>query len=397
MASRDGATDIRRTALELLSYCRANEWAGYDPYDALNSRIFRALPFLNFRLARLALTQGVKRSPVNLRPLLLVPKTPNPKGIALFLSAVVRLSKAGAADETGEIASLAAKLMDLRSPGHSRSCWGYNFDWQQRSVLVPKASPNIICSTFAGNALLDAYDLAPRPEWLDAAVSAADFILGDLFRRESPSKAFFSYTLLERGEVHNANLLGAAYLCRVARTAGDAKYAEPALDAARYSVSRQNADGSWYYGEAPTQRWIDNFHTGFNLVALRRIREYGKTSEFDAAVDRGLDFFTAHFFRNDGAPKYYHDAAYPLDIHSAAQSVLTLCELRDQGEGNLALARAVLDWALGNMWDRRGFFYYQLHRRHTVRTSFMRWSQAWMLLALATLLESTSIQAARVP
>ena len=29
----------------LLAYCRANDWAGYDPYDALNSELFKALPF----------------------------------------------------------------------------------------------------------------------------------------------------------------------------------------------------------------------------------------------------------------------------------------------------------------------------------------------------------------
>ena len=85
-------------AQKLLAYCRANEWAGYDPYDALNSRVFKALPFLDFKLARLVLTQGIKRSPVNLRPLLLVAQSPNPKGIALFLSALARLSKGGWAD-----------------------------------------------------------------------------------------------------------------------------------------------------------------------------------------------------------------------------------------------------------------------------------------------------------
>ena len=68
---RSPREEARRAALDLLAYGRANDWAGYDPYDALNSRLFKLLPFLNFRLARLALTQAVKRSPVNLRPLLL--------------------------------------------------------------------------------------------------------------------------------------------------------------------------------------------------------------------------------------------------------------------------------------------------------------------------------------
>ncbi|MGZ4886188.1 MAG: hypothetical protein ACXVJK_00600 [Candidatus Aminicenantales bacterium] len=394
---QDALTTTKSAALKLLAYCRANGWAGYDPYDALNSRVFKALPFLNFKLARLALTQGVKRCPVNLRPLLLVPKTPNPKGIALFLSSLVRLSKSGLADGAESIGPMAGKLLALRSPGRPYSCWGYNFDWQQRSALVPKASPNIICSTFAGNALLDAYERSPEPSWLSAAVSAAEFILHDLFWREGGSKACFNYTLVGRDEVHNANLLGAAFLCRVGRISGEKKYIEPALDAARYSAGRQHADGAWDYGEAPAQRWIDNFHTGFNLVALRRISEYGRTTEFESAIRRGFDFYKAHFFREDGAPRYYHDATYPVDIHSVAQSLITLTEFRDFGKDNVDLAHSVLGWALRNMWDNRGFFYFQKHARFTVRTSFMRWSQAWMLLALASLLDGPEGRAKTVP
>src|SRR5262249_35653986 len=83
----------KEALLKLLAYCRANDWAGYDPYDALNSRLFIAAPFLNSRWPRLILTQALKRSPVNLRGLLAVPKTQNPKGLALCLSAVVKLSQ----------------------------------------------------------------------------------------------------------------------------------------------------------------------------------------------------------------------------------------------------------------------------------------------------------------
>ena len=79
--------------VKLLDYCRANDWAGYDPYDATNSRLFDALPFLNSRLPRLVLTQLLKRSPINVRPLLLIPKTQNPKAIALFLSALLKPSQ----------------------------------------------------------------------------------------------------------------------------------------------------------------------------------------------------------------------------------------------------------------------------------------------------------------
>jgi len=386
---RDVPADARRAAIDLLAYCRTNDWAGYDPYDALNSRVFRALPFLDFRLARLALTQGIKRSPVNLRPLLLVPRTPNPKGIALFLTSAVKLAKSSVPEVSEFIRPLAEKLLSLRSREGTQACWGYNFDWQQRFALVPKGSPNIICTTFAGNALLDASEWAHESSWRDHALSAADFILENLFSRESDGRSCFRYTLAGRDEVHNANLLGAAYLCRVSRITGNPRYVEPALEAARFSVARQHDDGSWAYGEAPTQQWIDNFHTGFNLVALRRIRGFTGTTEFDAAIRRGLDYYKAHFFRDDGAPKYFHDAVYPIDIHSAAQSIITLAEFSDSGTDNVALAHRVLGWTLRNMRSPKGYFYYQKRLRSTVRTPFMRWSQAWTLLALATLLEST--------
>jgi len=383
---RDIGNIARSTALKLVEYCKAEEWVGYDPYDALNSAVFKSLPAFDFKLARLALTQLVKRSPINLRPLLLIPKGRNPKGIALFLSSLIKLERVGLIDGAELIRSMAESLISLRVSDRRYASWGYSFDWQTRSYLVPKTTPNIICSTFAANALLDGYERSRNNLWLDIAVSTADFILDKLFWREDPFVACFSYTPLERAQVHNANLLGAALLCRVSHLSGEARFLEPALDAARYSVSRQREDGSWAYGEAPSQNWIDNFHTGYNLVALRRIHDYTGKTEFDASIQRGFKFYKSHFIREDGAPKYYHNATYPIDIHSVAQSIITLSEFSDLGKGNDDLAYSVLNWALANMWDRRGFFYYQMSPFYTVKISFMRWSQAWMLLSLSTFL-----------
>src|SRR6266481_9379502 len=87
--------EIESTTMKLLAYCQENDWAGYDPYDALNSKVLAALPFLSSRIPRLLLTQTLKRSPVNLRRLLLIPKTQNPKALALLLSAFLKLSKLG--------------------------------------------------------------------------------------------------------------------------------------------------------------------------------------------------------------------------------------------------------------------------------------------------------------
>ena len=79
---------------------------------------------------------------------------------------------------------------------------------------------------------------------------------------------------------------------------------------------------------------------------------------------------------------------YPLDVHSAAQSVITLTELRDLGPDDFALAARVLTWTVRNLWDERGYFYYQKRAIGTVRIPYMRWSQAWMLRALSAFLEA---------
>ncbi len=180
--------------------------------------------------------------------------------------------------------------------------------------------------------------------------------------------------------------MAAALFCRVSRHTGETKFMGPALKVARYSVSKQNADGFWYYGEMPSQRWIDNFHTGYNLSALRMIQRYAGSHEFEESVRSGFGFYRTNFFREDGAARYFHDRTYPIDIHCVAQSILTLVEFRDLEPGNMALAHSVYRWAMKHMWDERGFFYYRVLRSCTIRTSYMRWSQAWMLLALSGLL-----------
>jgi len=385
---RDDLMIIKNITLDLLAYCRANEWAGYDPYDALNSRVFKALPFLNFKLARLALTQGVKRCPINLRPFLLVPKTPNPKGIALFLASLIKLSKIGLVDGDKEIDVMAEKLLSLRSPDDRYSCWGYNFDWQTRGELVPKGTPNIICSTFAANALLDAYEQSPNSAWLDAAVSTAEFILDELFWRDRGPIACFSYTPSGRSKIHNANLLGSALLCRISSLTLQKKFLEPALDAARYSVGKQHEDGSWDYGESQFHRWVDNFHTGYNLLGLRNISKFGETNEFDLHIRRGFDYYVKQFFREDGMPKYFNNRTYPIDIHSVALSIITLLAFRDIYDQNMQMISSILRWVMTHMWNERGYFYYQVLPLYKNKISYMRWSQAWMLLTVSILLES---------
>jgi len=396
-ANRTSLDDANSAAGKLLTYCRANDWAGYDPYDALNSRAFIALPFLNFKLCRLVLTQALKRSPIDIRRFLLIPKKQNPKAIGLFLSSILKLSKAGLATEEGLIEVMIERLIALRSQNVPYWSWGYSFPWQTRTILVPAGAANLVCTTFVASALLDTFEQRQDSRCLSMAVSAAEYILNDLYWTDGASDAGFCYPLPSvRSRTHNANFLAAALLFRVYKHTGEEKFLGPALRVTRYSVSKQRADGSWDYGEAPSQHWIDNFHTGYNLCALQAICHYAETTEFESCIRRGFEFYRAHFFREDGAVRYFQDRTYPIDIHCVAQSIITLLALKDVDPDNIALARSVFRWAMKHMWDDRGFFYYRMLRTCTIRTSYMRWSQAWMLLAMTNLL-SESDSAAKLP
>jgi len=377
--------DLDRVIGQLLDYCRRENWAGFDPYDALNSKVFDEVPLLNTRLCRLAVTQALKRCPVNIRGLVLIPKTQNPKALGLFLSAFLKLPAELLPDRKQLVQYMIQRLIALRSPGSPYWCWGYSFPWQGRGILVPRGAANLVCTTFVANSLLDLFEQTDSYEAMEMAISATDYIFDQLYWADD-SGAGFSYPLPSlRGQVHNANLLGAALFCRAYRYTRKERFLSAALLVARQSVQKQRDDGSWYYGELPTQRWIDNFHTGYNLLALQTIGRELNTREFEESLERGFRFYRSHFFRADGAPRYFHDRTYPIDAHCVAQSILTLIALQELWPGSRSLAESVFHWAMTHMWSERGLFYYRVLRACTIRTSYMRWTQAWMLLALATL------------
>ena len=210
------------------------------------------------------------------------------------------------------------RLQESRSPGSAYACWGYSFPWQTRTILVPAGAPNLVCTSFVAEALLDAYEQCGDGTCLEMAVSAAEYILNELYWSDG-SVAGFAYPLpSRRAQVHNANFLAAALLCRVFKYTGEDRFRAAALRVARHSAGKQNADGSWYYGEETKSGWIDNFHTGYNLCALRSIDQSCGTTEFEGVLQRGFAFYCKHFFRDDGAARYFHDRTFPIDIHSVA-------------------------------------------------------------------------------
>jgi hypothetical protein len=396
--------EIERAYRELAAWCRGQDYAGHDPFDALNSRLFQSTPLRRSRAARILWTQLFKRSPVNLRRAALVPRGRNPKGTALFaLAALARARTTRATEDASEARTLLDSLLaDRIQTASGATAWGYNFDWQSRAFFAPRGTPTVVPTAFAARALVEAARDFKEDAYLRVARRVCDFILRDLARTvETPDEVCFSYTPLDRSRIFNASLLACETLAEVGARTGERELCAWALRGARYVARRQRTDGSWAYGEQGFQGWTDNFHTAFILSSLWRISaacgaEGGdvESQELEESARRGFEFWRARFFLADGFPKYYHDEPYPADAHSAAAAVVTLVEkaARDddapeERRDALALAERVASWAIVNLRDRRGFFYYQRRRFYAVRTPYIRWAQAWMLYALARLLE----------
>ena len=377
-------TDLFQTAYDqLLTWCRDRDFAGHDPFDALNSAVFQATPLANSRNARFIWTQLIKRSPIDLRPLIRVPAQRNAKAIALFALALKNCE--------AEAQSLLADLLNLKIDGFSGAAWGYNFDWQSRNFFAPRGTPTIVPTAFAARAFVE-YG------FLETARSVCEFILRDLPRPvDTPTEICFSYTPNDHTQIFNASLLAAEMLASVGKLTGETELCDVATRAARYVVTHQRDDGSWSYGTEPAQSWIDSFHTAYILFSLKRIIDACPgAGEFQSSLEQGFSYWKSNFFLAEGWPKYYHDDPYPADAHAAASAIVALVECRELDETSLKTAQDIARWTIQNLRDERGFFYYQRRRFYTIRKPYMRWTQGWMLYALARLLEAERLENARL-
>jgi hypothetical protein len=228
------------------------------------------------------------------------------------------------------------------------------------------------------------------------ARSSCDFVMTNLNRipdRENSQNFSWSYTPLDRRQIHNANLLGARLLAEVGSATGEAVLIQQALKSAYYTATRQRSDGSWPYGEDRRNSWVDNFHSAYVISSLLSISTLLQDKFLLEVALKGYAYWSKSCFRTDGAPKWGPHRIYPIDIHSAAQAVITLLDFAGHDPDALAAANRVATWTLDNMQTAKGQFAYQQRRYYQVRITYARWSQAWMFSALVALLTYVPVSA----
>ena len=383
---------IRQSLAAVQAWVEKSDYLGYDPGDGLTS-FLRPLTLGNV-FAERVLQQLIWKSPVNIRPLAGVRPLPSTKGRGFMAWGYLLLHKASGESAPLENAYDCLDWLDRhREPGHCGHCWGNHFDFTTRSGRMPAHTPTIVWSGLIGQAFLEAYEQTGKTHFLETAESICRWILS-LPREATSSGSCLSYTAMRQNSVHNSNLLGAGLLARTWKHSAREEYLSTAREAVRYSCSRQRPDGSWWYGEESKYRWIDNFHTAYNLDSLKRYIDCTGDETFRPNLDSGYRYFRDTFFDSCGRPGYYHDRAYPIDIQCAAQAIDTFSFFAWEDPQALPLAKKVARWTIENMQDRTGYFHYRQYRLLRSHTPYFHWGQATMFKALTHLLLVESLQTA---
>ena len=393
--------DLFKNALiKLDNMCQKNDFRGYSLYDSHTSPL--PLEKLGHRLSFL-INQFVKRSPVNIRKLIGVKKNYNPKGMGLFLHAYTLQKKLGnpldIENLDDRITFFFNWLKDNYSQGYSGHCWGYNYPWPKSDrLLVPSFTPSSVVTGFNIRAIFQYYLLTKDDICLNLIQGAERFILNDIPRTENERGICFAYTPLKRDVTINANLLAAeilAYSDFVFDKTDNQEIISKVFD---FTMAHQNSDGSWYYSFEPEtgrpKKQLD-FHQGYVLETIKRICDYTEIniSEYDIQLKSGLAFYRENQFTDAGLAYWRIPKKWPVDIHNLSQGIITFSLFKDYDSEYLNFARKIAKWTIENMQDSKGNFYYQKWPMITNKVSYMRWNQAWMMLAFTMLLQSEGINA----
>lgn|GEM_PF-4360165 len=373
--------DIKSTELAVWSYKKKNHWR-----KAVRSALYGLELFF----------------PIGIRKFMNIPKKESSGGTARWAQANMALYQLTSEDRFLKRArELLQRLVE--NPGTSKAGmgWGVPFVWQAYFETVPTNTAVSHTSQSCGNALLDYHDLTGEQWAFEAAEKCADFFVKGLNQTVRPSGAVaLSYTHLDTSQVINASAEAAAFLHRCGRPSD-----QPLVwKVARFLCETQNADGSWYYsapGSVEGSNPIDSYHTGMNLNGLLVL---ASNPECLAALESGLKFHMDNHFEEDGCPKMRPDNMYPIDSHSAGESILVLFKavndprikttLREQS--SIVLDRLV-QYTVDNLTYPDGGFVYRRYKGRTMRLDSLRWSQAMLCHGLAGFLLPTKNPLPTVP
>ena len=375
--------DKLKTALESIPL--HERFKGYDPFDGLNSPLIKNTILGKSKWIRLAWVQLFKRNLFNLRPYVGIKRTENPQALAVFLSAYCQLYSVDKDEKYLEsIDYLASRIIESQQMNWSGACWSYPFAWQARAFYQPDDTPLIIPTNYCFNALLDAYEVTNNERYKEIALSSSRFVLRDLNRTYEAETFAFSYSPVDNSVVYNASLMASQLLARTYFYTKDVQLKESARLSVEFCVQRQKENGAWTYGTKPFHQWIDNFHSGYNLICLMDYVYYCSDKSYAPNISKGLKYYLDTFFEENGFSRYYQHKKFPLDLNNPAQLVITLHKA-GMLEEKANLIEKTMKYSIDKLQSKKGWFFYQEHKNYINKIVYLRWSNSWMFYGFSIL------------
>lgn len=373
-------TVTERLLENTLRYSREREYRGYDYCDGLSSRILQTLPIEN-KWVKIGFQEVPKRSPINLRAPLLIPKRRSFKGSGLFVAAnVTAYELTGRELYLDQAEMLVNWLLETRR--EQPFGWGHNHDIQTLNTTVERNTPSVVSVTYITLGILEFAKHRDTEAYSLIGEHLPDLLFDTLEYSECRTGARIKYKSTQEDGVYtiNANALGARLLMELYHEFGNATYRDRAESILDYVVSKQTSIGGWKYTDPPSASHLsmDSHHNGFIIESLLRYGELTGSRRYESALGDALSFYKGTLFHADGTPNWDEKRQYPRDIHAAAQGIITCSRA-----GDVEFASEILDWTLGALYAGNGRFHYRKQRYYTKEFTLMRWCQAWMSYALS--------------
>lgn len=383
---------IKNSINSLYFWVKKEKYKGWDPYDWLLSPVSSKLPkFLNFVLMQLNVY-----SPINFRPLFDIKKGRSNKALALFSQAYLNLGFESPEfkEEAKRLLSILEKNKIKTNNGYSWASYYFKF-FGPRHMLDPNI-PDIVGTTEAIKAFSMAYKLFGEERYAQIASASLNSLLNE-YVSIFDEYTYFKYTPNEKGKiVFNVSALA---LNAISYYSKNISINENAIsignEVLEFLLRFQRKDGAWPYAYyVPPGRFyyqID-YHQGFIIDGLVEFLPYTydeKREKVEQAIAKGIKFYMEKQFTQKGISYYRYPIKYPIDIHNQAQGIITFSRLHDKFEDQkyLEFAEKIALWTIKNMQDPKGYFYAHKWPGFVNKIPYMRWAQAWMMMALSMLLK----------
>jgi hypothetical protein len=282
-------------------------------------------------------------------------------------------------------------LIDNSTSFNGEVCWGYDYPYVTAKSKVSKDFPTVIHHAYIQRGFYHYYKLYKDQSVKHFLEKSKGFVVNSLNIEKFDTGICFSYNPTATDCCYNASMHAAVCLARLYELFDDKELIPLIEGALDFVVSRQQTNGVWFYSfqeiDGPERKQID-FHQGFILESFKEVIDcigYSK-SQWDNAIKLGLEYYYNNQFYPSGRSLWRIPKKYPVDIHNQAQGIITFSKFAQFDKKYSSFANVIADWTIKNMQNyKKGFFYYRKFKYYTNRIPYMRWSQAWMLLAFSIL------------